>query len=34
MSKKVFTKEDVFISPGDASIKRNNSISQRVTNRE
>lgn len=34
MSKKLYTKEDVFLSPEDASIKRKNSLSQRVTNKE
>ena len=34
MSKNLFTKEDVFLSPDDASIKRKNSISQSVTNKE
>jgi len=34
MSKKLFTKEDVFLSPDDAFIKRKNSISQSVTNKE
>lgn len=34
MSKKVYTKEDVFLSQEDASFNRKNSISQRVTNKE